>query len=340
MAKNGPPTMVTFYKPRDSYRLRNASAYFTYWLPAESQEKVDAEVIDAAGHVVRTLHGEAKAGFNRIVWDLRFDPIQTIQLRTIPPENPHIWDDTRFKDKKWRPITHWGMPPHQPGPIVPPGAYQVKLTVGGETYTQPLLLLADPRSPGTPEQLRQTYALQLRIRADIGQISNMVNLIERERHQLEAMKAGAGPLARPVAALDTRLQDVEYEMLTKALAASDDKYYVSAWKIYYSLLWLNGEVGTGAGDVAGGGDYGPTATAPVLLEGLEKKLAVAADHYQALMAKDVPAFNKLLASRGQQPLITALAHEDEAEEGASSSDNSDFADPDADSDADADADTD
>jgi photosystem II stability/assembly factor-like uncharacterized protein len=338
MARSGKPTMATFFRPRDTYRLRNASAYLTYWLPGEIKGKVDAEVVDAAGHVVRTLHGEAKAGFNRIAWDLRFDPMQTIQLRTIPPENPHIWDDTRFKGKKWRPITHWGMPPNQPGPIVPPGAYQVKLTVGDQTYTQPLTLLLDPKSPGTTDEIRKTYALQLRIREDVGRISGMVNLIERERRQLEELKAGGGWPGRQVDALDAKLQNVEYEMFTKALAASDDKYYVSAWKIYYNLLWLNGEIGTGAGDVAGGGDYGPTDTDPQLLDGLEKKLAVAAAHYQAVMAKDVPKFNKGLIARGKEPLVTALAHEnaDEEQSEDSTDDDDDFSAADAGSAMDAD----
>ena len=136
---------------------------------------------------------QRKAGFNRIAWDLHSDPLETIQLRTIPPENPHIWDDTRFKGKKWRPITHWGMPTHQPGPIVPPGVYQVKITLGGQSFKQPLTLLPDPKAPGTPAQLAQTYALQLRIRDDVGKISNMVNLIERQRRQLEDMKADGTP---------------------------------------------------------------------------------------------------------------------------------------------------
>jgi hypothetical protein len=104
-------------------------------------------------------------------------------------------------------------------------------------------------------------------------------------------------------------------------------------------LWLNGEVGTGAGDVAGGGDHGPTDTAPTLLEGLEKQLAVATAHYQAVMAKDVPAFNKELAAKGKQPLTTVLPQEDE-EEIQSTYRNGEYADPEADSDADADADAD
>jgi len=204
------------------------------------------------------------------------------------------------------------MPSHQSGPIVPPGVYQVKVTLGGQTFTQPLTLLADPKVPDVPA-LEQTYALQLRIRDDVGRISNMVNLIERERRQLEDMKAEGTDLARPVAALNKRLQEVEYEMFQKALAASDDKYYVAAFKIYFSLLWLNAEVGTGAGDVAGGADLGPTDTAVRLVDDLEKQLRVATGHYETLMARDVPAFNELLAAKGKEPLVTAFAHEEEEE---------------------------
>jgi photosystem II stability/assembly factor-like uncharacterized protein len=308
MAKNGKPSEPTFFAPRDSYRLRDADVYFTYWLPAAPKGETTVEIVDAAGHPVRTLTAKAEAGMNRVAWDMRYDPLRTIELRTIPPENPHIWDDTRFKGKEWRPITHWGMPPNQPGPVATPGQYRVRITVDGQTYEQPLTLLPDPKSPGSPEDLNRTLALQLRIRDDVGKISDMVNLIERQRHQIEQMRASgdAGVSAKQLDAIDAKLQSVEYSLFQKALAASDDKYYTNTWKSYYNLLWLNGEIGTGAGDVAGGGDFGPTDTAPVLLAGIEKDLAAANANYQTLMARDVPAFNRLLAAKGKAPLVTAL----------------------------------
>ena len=331
IAATGQPTKPTLFKPRDSYRLPNASAYITYWLPDGVAGEAKAEILDSEGHVIRTLHGAAKTGFNRIAWDMRYDPLYTIQLRTIPPENPHIWDDTRFKGKDWRPITHWGMPPHQPGPVTTPGKYQVRVTVGGQTLTQPLTLLPDPNAPGSPEQLGQTLALQLRIRDDVGSIARMVNLIERQRHQIERMRAARSPLSgKQLDAIDSKLKAVEYELFQPALAASDDKYYVSAWRIYYNLLWLNGEIGTGAGDVAGGGDFGPTDTAPGLLAGLEQKLAVATGHYRTLMARDVPAFNKQLAGKHQELLVTTLPKDDADHDEASGEE--DFADADADAD--------
>jgi hypothetical protein len=36
--------------------------------------------------------------------------------------------------------------PYSQGPWMPPGSYQVKLTVDGKAYTQPLLVKPDPRS--------------------------------------------------------------------------------------------------------------------------------------------------------------------------------------------------
>ena len=64
---------------------------------------------------------------------------------------------------------------------------------------------------------------------------------------------------------------------------SDDKYFVQAYKVYSNLIWLNGAVGTGAGDEAGGADYRPTDAQVAVLEMIEKDLAVARAEYQAML---------------------------------------------------------
>lgn len=64
-----------------------------------------------------------------------------------------------------------------------------------------------------------------------------------------------------------------------------------------NLIWLNGEVGPGAGDVAGGADFRPTDTSLELLAQLEKELAASTTEYEALLARDVAAFNKLMAEQ-------------------------------------------
>jgi len=50
-----------------------------------------------------------------------------------------------------------------PGPEVIPGTYQVKLTVDGKAYTQPLQVIMDPRSPATAQVLAEQLQLGKRI---------------------------------------------------------------------------------------------------------------------------------------------------------------------------------
>ncbi len=64
-------------------------------------------------------------------------------------------------------------------------------------------------------------------------------------------------------------------MLSRTELHSDDKWYVEAYKIYLNLLWQYGEVGFGAGDVAGGAEYRPTDASVAVLEMLEKEIATA-----------------------------------------------------------------
>jgi len=90
------------------------------------------------------------------------------------------------------------------------------------------------------------------------------------------------------------------------LAASDDKYYESAYKDYYNLLWLNAEIGTGAGDVAGGVDFGPTDSEATLLTMIEAQTAKDTNDYHVVMTSAVPVFNQTLRTKGIKPLDTTL----------------------------------
>src|SRR5688572_3879667 len=107
-----------------------------------------------------------------------------------------------------------------------------------------------------------------------------------------------------MADIDKKLQDVEYKMITRADALSDDKYFQTAYKLYQNFIWLNGEMGTGAGDVQGTGDWGPTETGIGLVLDLEKQLEAVRAEYKTLMERDVPAYNKQISSAGILALRT------------------------------------
>jgi photosystem II stability/assembly factor-like uncharacterized protein len=303
---------VRLFKPRQTYRLDNdRGAIVDFWLKAAPKKDVTIQIVDAKGTVVRTMYKPAKAGLNRVIWDLAWDDLHTIRLQTVPSEDPHIWEAARFKGKKMRPITHWGMSGHQSGPEASPGKYEVRLTVDGVTQSAPLEVLIDPNAVTTVADMKATEKLQLRIAGDVAHIGDRVSLIEQMRKQIEDQKAklaGKDPeTAAALDAMDAKMQAVEYGYFSKVLAASDDKFFVTAYKSYYDLLWLNAEVGGGAGDVPGGGDHKPTDTAISLLAGYENDMHVADGPYDQLMASDVPGFNQMLASKGLAALDLKLA---------------------------------
>jgi photosystem II stability/assembly factor-like uncharacterized protein len=304
---------VQFLAPREAYRTgRGGRAILNYTLKQAAKDPVQIQILDSSGAVVRQMNAGGRGGLNRANWDLRYDGPRLIALRTTPPENPHIWEEPRFRGQDSRPITHWGMSSSQPGPVVAPGKYTVKLTVDGQTSTQTLVVLKDPKLTTSDADLEASVKMQLRIRDDINKSSDMVNQMEWMRRQLDdaarALRSNKekADLLKSVEAMDEKIRGVEYKILNKALTTSDDKYFIEAYKIYFNLMWLNGEVGPGAGDVAGGADYAPTETSRNLLEMIEKDLAAATAEYRTLMDKDLPAFNRSLADHGVTPLIAAI----------------------------------
>jgi photosystem II stability/assembly factor-like uncharacterized protein len=89
-------------------------------LRAEAREEDPAVILtvkDADGHVVRRLSGPAKAGIQRVAWDLRFPPANPTRLTPPPSDNP-------FFD-----------PPE--GPLVVPGRYTVSFETRADGVLTP-----------------------------------------------------------------------------------------------------------------------------------------------------------------------------------------------------------
>jgi hypothetical protein len=183
-------------------------------------------------------------GINRVYWDLRYPPPKLIELRATPATNPHVWNDLRFLGKESRPITHWGIEEAQVGPMVAPGTYTVRVTMDGKTYTRSFTVLADPSSPEAPAQTAARVKMLLHVRNDISSVSRMVNQIEWLRKQLQTveamLKAGKKPGHRTtllaIKGMDRKIEDVEDQLLSPALANSDEKSYLAPYGVYLDLM--------------------------------------------------------------------------------------------------------
>jgi galactokinase len=97
--------------------------------------------------------------------------------------------------------------------------------------------------------------------------------------------------------VDKKLLDIELVLLSKSDLYSDDKSYIEPFHVYLNLIWLSGEVGTGAGDVAGGADFRPTDASLQVLAGIEMELERAKVAFKAFNEKDLAAFNQLMAAK-------------------------------------------
>jgi photosystem II stability/assembly factor-like uncharacterized protein len=370
LAKNHSDAAVVLFEPRPAYRfVRDARAMLNFSLKTEpkagaktepkaeakaetkpeSKSPIEFEILDSQGKVIRKLETKGHAGINRVKWDMRYDSPRVIALRTVAPQNPHIWDEPRFRDSDSRPITHWGSQPAEVGPIVAPGKYSVRLKVDGQTYTQSLTVLRDPHSPGSDADIDLSVKTLLRICDNISRVSDNVNQIEWLRKQLEVIETMLRPPKKPEKAksalaeegdehepepapapprvldeaqskqkadllssaegLDKKLQAIEYRLVSQALQNSDDKYFVEPYGVYLNLIWLNAEVGTGGGDVAGGADFAPTDTQMQLLATFEAEMAAVDADYRKVLKEDLPAFNHALESSNVAPLVAAVSSE-------------------------------
>ena len=300
---------VQLYPPHPGYRqARGGRADITFKLQSASQRPARIEILDSTNKLVRTLQAPTRAGMNRTQWDVRYDPPRTVAMRTVAPDNPHIFEEPRFRNRPTRPVTHWGIQGAQTsGPMALPGKYTVRLSVNGVTVSQPLEILKDPEIKTADADLVASTQTQIRIRDAMNATADMVNRLEVMRKQI-ADQAKAN-LEKPdalkaLADLDKRMVNVELTMLSRSDMNSDDKYYVEPFSLYMALIWLNGTVGNGAGDVAGGSDYAPTEASLEWLGGLEKDLTTAKGEYKKLIDSDLAAFNKMW--EGKIPAITEV----------------------------------
>jgi len=345
MAQKAEDVPVRLFAPRDTFRLYpNFGVAITYSLKAAPKAPPKIEILDLSGAVIRKLDNvPSRAGMNRAEWNFLYDPPKLVSLHTTPPENPHIWEERRFRGGDTRQVLHWGIREAEVGPMALPGKYTVRLTVDSQTFTQPLTIVKNPNVHASDQDLAAAFQLQLRIRDDITKTSQATNKLEWMRKQLDVIsrmlggrktstpnadertegarekrdeKGEANPdpeLLKTVEAMDQKMQDVEYKFISRADALSDDKYYSIPEKVYLHLIWLNGEIGTGAGDVAGGVDNPPTDTAAAILETIEKDLTEAQTSYQNLIEKELPAFNRTLLDKEITPVAFVRPPESEEE---------------------------
>jgi len=285
------------FEPRDAYRFnprtspaamtidlsqgtnpRNA-AYINYWLGGQSAgAEVTLRISDASGALVRTFAGTSQPGMNRVFWDFRGEPSTPIRRR-VPPLYAD-WVDygpDRVRAQNGLSLRH------------PPGTYTVTLDVDGEEQSQTLEVLKDPNSDGTMASITAQLDLMSEIRNDYDAAADAINRIEWVRRQLYDLVEGAGALDESLIAIESQLIQ-----LRSTGTGQDGVRYPS--KVVGQLRHLANGVGTA--------DFRPADQQGEVQVLLRDHLMNAREELETTLSEDLAAFNRLLAERGLNPLIS------------------------------------
>lgn len=301
------------FAPRAAYRFRNIpgqastshdptvgqnpeyGASINYWLKAAPQGSVTVTIADAQGNTVRTLQGTRNAGVNRIHWDLRNEPIRQAWMRVKP-----LYAD-------W-----FDMPPEgrlagipRVSVLMPPGRYTVKLSMGGEEFTQPLEVRRDPNTGSSDEEIRTQVARLLDLQSDMNATVDMYNQTELIRAQIQQLgrtlsadgdngdvRAAADSLEQKVIAFEDNLQQL------KGTGRGQDGV---RWPIR-----LAGQIGYLANGMASS-DFAPTTQQVQVHDVFKTQIRTLQNQLGELIGGDLSRFNDRLRQRNIPNIVTGAA---------------------------------
>jgi hypothetical protein len=191
----------------------------------------------------------------------------------------------------------------QQGPLVVPGTYMARVTVGDETRETPVEVLKDPNSTGTIDDIRAQVALSLSLRDDLEEMAGMIDRLEWIREQVEDLRdltrveADAAAVAEAAAAFRTKLLDVEGRLFDLNLSGAREDAFRSPMQLYGRMAALGSDIGSF------GADFAPTRQHGEVYEVLKERFVEARRLMDRLLEVDLPALNEQLRLRGV-PIIS------------------------------------
>ncbi len=262
-------------------------AVIHYSLKEQPQGEVTLTFLTSSGQVIRTFSSEEKkeqprpgldkdkekkkkeprvpkaAGTNRFVWDLRY-------------ASPTGIEGDRESEEIMK------------GPLVPPGVYQVQLTLGDQIYTQSFTVLKDPRVATSQEDLQQQFDLLQAIREKVSEVHEAVNAVRSIRRQTDEWEQR------------TRGLDIHESLVTLGKSLKDKLSAIEEGLIQPKVkdqmdtlsepMRLSAKLAALAGTVASA-DAPPTRQAVLLFDDLSARVATLTRQLHEIIDTDVATFN-------------------------------------------------
>jgi photosystem II stability/assembly factor-like uncharacterized protein len=283
VAPNPPPGAVIDYSLKNEIKQTEEQK-------KQKREPVKITLRDARGNLVATEYGPAAQGINRYVWQLRYEGPKKITFgREVPASE--FFDPNR-------------------GPDVVPGVYHLTVSAAGKTQTGEISIGPDPRWPVDPEVLRARARAGLSGRNTASAINEMLNRLDGWETQLTGLpkQVGVGDdgetaatkkydaaleAARDLNKKVKELKDKVYNRDVQRDTPSDSLHFHSDFQSRATRLGL----------LAGAYGEAPREVAREELAAIRKEAEGYLGRFNALVATEVPAYNKVAAERGVPTLF-------------------------------------
>jgi photosystem II stability/assembly factor-like uncharacterized protein len=325
-------TEAYFFKPADGVRSAYP-AKLTYWLKKPAQ-KLTLEIVDASGRVIRTYNGAmsnaapgragragepggagvagragggarpGEAGAATTIAEAEQPPADDDEGggrgRGGPPTAPMAAGVQRVTwDLQHAPVTSfpgmvlWGATTN--GPIALPGSYQARLTVDGQTLTQPIAVKKHPLSTASDQDLRAQFDLAIRVRDKVNEANDAIVRIRRIKQQLadRVQKSSSADVKAIADELTREMSAVEQDVYQVRNQSNQDplNFPIKTNNRLASLLRV---VATGEGR--------PIGNAEPIFNDLQAELKVETDRLQRVLTTYLPRFNQLAQRLGLEPV--------------------------------------
>ncbi len=306
-----------------------------YWInpDTKAETKVKLAFLDASGAVIRELEGEVKPPAPMVEAAEQKDPppqpAKTVGVKSeggekeaksaeeeeekdpkaekekeknklpdsVPGFNRYAWNLRYPEAKKFEGLILWGG--GTDGPRVPPGTYSVRLTVGDESMTAPVVLKQDPRTSASQADLQAQFEFLLAANRKLSEIHEQIERIREVREQLKGIRTRIGKDEKNKAIVDAA------KALDKKMTAIEEALYQTKNKssqdpLNYPIR-LNDKLASVA-DSAGTGDFAPTAQQRAVYKQLVEQIDAQLAQLRALWETDLPALNAMIKTSEVPPI--------------------------------------
>jgi len=318
---------VFLFRPATAIRLRNdmnqdtplppempagdnppTGAVLDYYFKSAPPGEVKIAIYDQTGQLVRQLSSTPEPvrseepppvpnywlyhptplpknpGMNRYVWDLRYASPDAIQ-HTYPISA--LYERTHAEPQ---------------GPLVVPGKYEVRLTVGGKTYKQPLTVEMDTRVKVTQAELQQQLEFAQKVDSLVTQSFDFHQQAAKFQSQVADRQAALEKNDQAKAALQA-LKDFDAKVMK--IKGEIQRGFGGFGKPKPTFTMMNSEFAT-LSQSADQADAAPTAAMHTAYHDYCEDLTKLAQQWSDLMKQDLPPVNAQLAEQHLQPLPAVM----------------------------------